>query len=590
MKAVIYARVSSGLQADLGTSIPSQIKICEEYAEKNNFKIVKIYTDEGESARSDKRAAFQEMINDAKKNPTPFETIFIYNQSRFSRNVLDVLTYKNLLKNNGVNVVSVTEPFDEESPQGKLINGIISVINEFYSSNLANETIRGEKENAIQGFWNGGVPPIGYKVKKVKRGNAEKSTFEIDEQYENVVKEIFSLFLKGNGIKRIAITLNAMGLRTPRGNLWEPSTIRSILINDAYTGTLVWNKYDKKTKNKKYKDKEKWVVVKNAYPKIIEPKVFEQVQSIMNKNKRYNPKSIGKPHIMSGLLKCGICGSNYVFCRASKRRGDKFYESGYYRCSTRNNIGVSACDNISLRAEEIEGAVLSSVKEKIFTKDNLVKIARELNKNRNNILDERNKEKKLIVASIKDTDKRIAHLLKSIEEGVHEDLVAERINELKSKKEDLISKLEQIEGEVPYEFKEKDIESAVKIIQEGLSNSDSGKLNIFLKIFIDKVVAFKDRIEIFYTFPERSSISKIERIKQANNSGNGNNEQNDDFSKVGKNGLEDDETSEQNNKLSAFCMVPRARLVTEGRQLKYVLGIKTKTKGRRRVNTFVELQ
>ena len=218
---------------------------------------------------------------------------------------------------------------------------------------------------------------------------------------------------------------------------------------------------------------------------------------------------------------------------------------------------MSACDNISLRAEEIEGAVLSSVKEKIFTKDNLVKIARELNKNRNNILDERNKEKKLIVASIKDTDKRIAHLLKSIEEGVHEDLVAERINELKSKKEDLISKLEQIEGEVPYEFKEKDIESAVKIIQEGLSNSDSGKLNVFLKIFIDKVVVFKDRIEIFYTFPERSSISKIERIKQANNSGNGNNEQNDDFSKVGKNGLEDDETSEQNNKLSAFCMVPR---------------------------------
>ena len=277
----------------------------------------------------------------------------------------------------------------------------------------------------------------------------------------------------------------------------------------------------------------------------------------MNKNKRYNPKSIGKPHIMSGLLKCGICGSNYVFCRASKRRSDKFYESGYYRCSTRNNIGVSACDNISLRAEEIEGAVLSSVKEKIFTKDNLIKIARELNKNRNNILDERNKEKKLIVASIKDTDKRIVHLLKSIEEGVHEDLVAERINELKSKKEDLISKLEQIEGEVPYEFKEKDIESAVKIIQEGLNNSDSGKLNVFLKIFIDKVVVFKDRIEIFYTFPKRSSISKIERIKQANNSGNGNNEQNEGVSKVGKNGLEDDETSEQNNKVSAFCMVPR---------------------------------
>jgi len=500
MRAVIYARVSSGLQADLGTSIPSQIKICEEYAEKNNFKIVKIYTDEGESARSDKRAAFQEMINDAKKNPPTFETILIYNQSRFSRNVLDVLTYKNLLKNNGVNVVSVTEPFDEESPQGKLINGIISVINEFYSSNLANETIRGEKENATQGFWNGGVPPTGYRIKKVKRGNAEKSTFEIDESYERVVKEVFNLYLAGNGIKKTAITLNEMGLRTPKGNLWKASTVRGILINDAYTGTLIWNKYEKKIKNKKYKDREKWIVVKNAYPKIIEPEIFEAARNLMKKNRNYDSKSIGKPHIMSGLLKCGICGSNYIFFRATKKGEGKFYD--YYRCSLRNSFGKKSCDNIFLKAEEIERAVLSSVKEKIFTKDNLVKIARELNKNRNNILNESNREKKFINESIKDAEKRISNLLKSIEKGVDEDTAVPRINELKEKKETLISRLTQIEEEIPYEFNEKDIEEVVKIIQEGLSNSDSEKLNVFLKIFIDKVMVFKDRVEIFYTFPQ----------------------------------------------------------------------------------------
>jgi hypothetical protein len=92
------------------------------------------------------------------------------------------------------------------------------------------------------------------------------------------------------------------------------------------------------------------------------------------------------------------------------------------------------------------------------------------------------------------------------------------------------------------------------------------------------IVVFKDRIEIFYTFPVNSSISKIERIKQANNGGNGNNEQNEGISKVGKNGLEDDETVKQNNMASAFCMVPRAHLVIEGKQLKYVLEIKTKEK------------
>jgi site-specific DNA recombinase len=556
MKAVIYVRVSSGMQADLGTSIPSQIKICKDYAEKNNFKIVKIYTDEGESARSDKRPAFQRMIEDAKKKPLMFEAILIYNQSRFSRNVLDVLTYKNLLRNNGVSVVSVTEPFDEESPQGKLINGIISVINEFYSSNLAKETMRGQRENAKQGFWNGGTPPIGYKVKKIKRGNAEKSTFEIDERYENVVKDIFDMFLKGNGIKKIAVTLNDMGLRTPRGNLWRPSTVRSILINKAYTGTLVWNKYDKKNRNKKYKARDKWVVVEDAYPKIIEPEVFEQIQNIMEKNKMYNPKSIGRPHVMSGLLKCGICGSNYTFCKASKRRGNKFYESGYYRCSTRNNIGVGACDNISLRAEEVEEAVLHSLKEKIFTNENLAKIANELNKNRNVLLRKQNKEKKAITASIQDVDKRIARLLRSIEEGISEDLIAERLNELKSRKDDLTLNLGQIKERIPYKFEAKDIKETVKIIQEGLENADSGKLNAFLKIFVDKVVVFKDRIEIFYTFPEKNDIPKIKHI---NHGGGHSGKSRGNASKAGDKALVGNGLLMQDSMLSAFSynMSPR---------------------------------
>ena len=415
-----------------------------------------------------------------------------------------MLTYKNLLKNHGINVVSVTEPFDEESPQGKLINGIISVINEFYSSSLANETIRGEKENAIQGFWNGGVPPIGYKIKKVKRGNAEKSTFEIDSTYEGAVKQIFTLFLAGNGFKRIAITLNEMGLRTPKGNLWNPSTIRSILINDAYVGTLVWNKYDKKTKNKKYKDKDKWVVVGDAFPKIIEPEIFNKVADIFNKNKMYNPKSIGKTHVLSGLMKCGQCGSNYIFFRAKKVKSSGFHYIGYYRCGLKNNLGKNACDNISLRADDIEKSVLTAVEEKIFTKDNLSKVALALNKNKDKNLREIDREKKLLRDGIKDSEKRIANLLKGIEKGIDESTLITRINELKINKDNLSARLSQIENEeeTPLEFMEEDIENVVKIIKEKLRDSDPPKINSFLKIFIDKIVVFKDRTEIYYTFPQ----------------------------------------------------------------------------------------
>jgi hypothetical protein len=168
----------------------------------------------------------------------------------------------------------------------------------------------------------------------------------------------------------------------------------------------------------------------------------------------------------------------------------------------RNNLGKKSCDNISLRSEYIEKAVLTSLGEKIFTKDNLIKIATELNKNRSNVLNEINREKKSLKFSIKESEKRISNLLKSLEKGIDEDTVIPRINELKEKKEALISRLIQIEDSIPCEFSEKDIEEVVKIIQDGLNNSEPERLNSFLKIFIDKIVIFKDKVEIYYTFPQ----------------------------------------------------------------------------------------
>ena len=502
MKAVIYARVSSGMQADLGTSIPSQIKICREYAEKNGYTVIKVYEDEGKSARTDDRPAFQEMINEAKKVPKAFDAILIYNQSRFSRNTLDTLTYKNLLKQNGVDVISVTEPFDEESPQGRLINGIITVINEFYSANLGRETIRGQRENANQGFWNGGTPPIGYKVKKIKRGNAEKSALEIDENWASVVKEIFRLFVNGNGIKKIAILLNERGLKTPRGNLWKPSTVRGILINSAYTGTLVWNKYEKKVKNKKYKDPEKWIVIENAHPQIIDKQIFDSAQALIKRNGTFNPKSMGRTHTLSGILKCGKCGSNYVFTQVTKTRGRKTYTSGYYRCALRNNLGRKQCDNISLKADFVERLVLETVSTKIFTKENLSKIADNLNKNRKELSKELQKEKNLIKESVKKNEKKIENLLKGIEKGVYEDALIQRINELKENNEVLLFRLSQIENNIPPQYREKDIEEVVKIIRQGLEDADPEKLNHFFKIFLDETIVNGDKLEFHYTFPK----------------------------------------------------------------------------------------
>ena len=111
--------------------------------------------DEAESARTTDRPAFQQMISEAKQKSSPFEAIVVWKLNRFARNREDSIIYKSLLRKRGVQVISINENFDD-GPTGKLLEGIIESIDEFYSANLSQDTIRGMRENLLRGFWNGG--------------------------------------------------------------------------------------------------------------------------------------------------------------------------------------------------------------------------------------------------------------------------------------------------------------------------------------------------------------------------------------------------------------------------------------------------
>ena len=173
-RAAIYARVSSERQAEKDLSIPAQIKALKKFALERNWDIVVEYVDQAESARTANRPAFREMIATAKKNEKSFDTILVWKLSRFARNREDSILYKSLLRKRGISVISINEQVDE-SPAGHLLEGIIEVIDEFYSINLSQDTVRGMKENISRGFYNGGFTPLGYKRVKIKVGMAEKT-------------------------------------------------------------------------------------------------------------------------------------------------------------------------------------------------------------------------------------------------------------------------------------------------------------------------------------------------------------------------------------------------------------------------------
>ena len=150
MKVALYARVSSERQ-DIDLSITAQLKALRKYASLNDHTVTKEYVDEAESGRSIDRPGFQNMIAAARQKVSPFEAILVWKLSRFTRNREDSIIYKSLLRKHGVQVISINEPV-EDTPSGKLLEGIIEVIDEFYSANLSQDVLRGLRENASRGF------------------------------------------------------------------------------------------------------------------------------------------------------------------------------------------------------------------------------------------------------------------------------------------------------------------------------------------------------------------------------------------------------------------------------------------------------
>ncbi len=499
MKAVIYARVSSDEQADRGLSIPTQIKICREYINREGWTFIKEYVDEAISGLKSDRPSFLEMLSDAQEGK--FDVIVVYSFSRFSRNRFDAITKKKLLRDIGVQVISATEPIDSSTPEGKLLEGIIESINEFYSANLSRETFRGLKANAEMGFWNGGVPPLGYRRKEIIVNGLKKSSYEIDEKEARIVRKIFKLAYEGVGVKKICLILNEEGFRTRRGKLFTPSTVRGILKNEAYIGNLVWNKQDKKRKGVKYKDKKFWIRRENVFPKIIKKEIFEHIQRIFEKNrKRHAPKSVARTHTLSGILKCGLCGANYIYQTSTKRRGEKFYENGYYKCATKQKLGSKYCDNVVLKSELIEPAIIEIVLEKIYSEENIKKIFELYKKEHDLKSKERKEHRKLLNSELNEVRKKINNILTAIENGFSEEILKERLNELKKRGSELNLSISKLDRNYEFNYTFKDVKKFAEEIRGLIHSLESRKINKILKIFINKILVYPDRLEILYTF------------------------------------------------------------------------------------------
>ena len=352
-QVALYARVSSDRQ-DVDLSVAAQLRALRDYADKNGYVVVREYVDEVESGRVDDRPEFNKMIDEASSPKAAFREILVWKFSRFTRKREHAVAYKSMLRRRGVRVVSITEHADD-TPSGKLLEGIIESVDEFYSENLAQEVLRGMCEAASRGFWITGSAPYGYRKIMVQDGAKKRVKLELEEVAAQVVKRIFKLAELGRGMMDIAHELNDEGISSPRGKLWAKTSVHAILINEVYTGTLVWGA--------NAKDGSDPVRVEKAFPGVVSKAQFRRVNSVMRSRapKVVNPRRVGSPFLFSRLIKCKICN------RALTGQYSKGGRYSYYVCQSMIKRGKGACKTPRLNARRFEELVVGRIRSSILT-------------------------------------------------------------------------------------------------------------------------------------------------------------------------------------------------------------------------------
>lgn len=343
--AAAYLRVSDERQDEY--SLDSQLSHIRAYAKANDYIIPDEYVfyDDGISGRSvQKRTAFNNMIAFAKSKEHPFDAILVWKFSRFARNQEESIVYKSMLRRINVSVISISETIDD-SPFAPLIERIIEFMDEYYSTRLSQEVLRGMTEKASRGeaMCKGA---FGY--------NLEGKTY-VPNQDADTVKFIFNSFLNGNGYRKIAMQLTAKGIKTSRGNNPDNRFVEYILQNPVYIGKIRWSPEGRKSTNRYKGDNTGLMIVDGKHQPIIDFETFEKVQQMISEQKKrygkYQRKSQPVQFMLKGLVRCSCCNSTLVYV-SLKNPAMQCHSYARGTCKVSHHLSVERANKIVIEAIE----------------------------------------------------------------------------------------------------------------------------------------------------------------------------------------------------------------------------------------------
>lgn len=367
----IYLRLS-GEDKDIGrnesNSIANQRQLILDYIRSNKALSeceVKEFVDDGVSGARFDRAAFQDMIEQARNGE--IQTIITKDYSRLGRDYLEVGKYMEcLFPLLHVRYIAVNEHYDSNNYVGKtggIEVGIKNIINMMYSRDASKKVMAARKFLTEQGKFIGSFAPYGY-VKSPE----DKHKLVPDPEAAEVVKRIFTLAAEGKKYKEIARILNEAGVETCldyqkshgrerkhgteiKVHQWSATTVMDILYSEVYIGTIVNNRMEQNQRTG-YKSKrrkpEEWTVVENCHEPIISRELYEAAHEKLNRKSQ--AKKVRYGNSPARFFLCGCCGHVLI-----KRHGK-------YKCPANLNPAELNCSKVRMDAEVFENTVLTYVR------------------------------------------------------------------------------------------------------------------------------------------------------------------------------------------------------------------------------------
>lgn len=474
MNGVIYARYSSENQRE--ESIDGQLRECTAFAQHNDIQIVGEYIDRAFSAKTDNRPSFQKMIKDSAKGE--FDVIIVWKLDRFARNRYDSAHYKNILKKNGVKVVSATEAISSGA-EGIILESVLEGMAEYYSAELAEKVSRGMKENALKCKYNGGSVPLGYYIDESKH-------FQIDSSVAPFVVECFEHYADGMTMKQLRDELNMKGVKNSRGGKLSIDVISRMLTNRKYLGEYTFQD----------------ITIKDGIPAIVSTSLFEKVQDRLTKTKKApSSHKADDDYILTTKLFCGKCKSFMVGESVTNAQGKKYR---YYKCV--NHKKHQGCDMKSIRKDLIENMTIKYIREFLNDEDlinTLIDLAYDAQHKENEQLP-------LLRKQLAQTEKGIKNIVDAIEQGISTKSTRERLLDLEQRKNDIEMSISKESIENPMLTK-KQFKFWFDQLKK-LDISKSEQRQKLVDLFVNSIIIYDDHIKFFFNYKEHTETITFDEL------------------------------------------------------------------------------